>query len=114
MADRAVVDRKVFYVADGNGRQLDWVNAMSQELSGRDVRTLPLWVIRGLAKIGDGARAVGLRFPIYRSRLENLITNNPVPVEPTLALLGEPPHSLAEGARETADWLKSYYQRAVQ
>lgn len=106
---KAAVDRKVFYVADGNGRQIDWVNAVSIELTGREVRTLPLWCIRALAALGDCARSVGVRFPIYGSRLKNLITDNPVPVEPTLELLGQPPYSLVEGAKETATWLRNYY-----
>ncbi len=109
-APRSAIDRKVFYVADGNSRQFDWVNAVSRELVGHGVRTLPLWMIRGLALFGDGVRAVGLTFPIYGARLENLITNNSVPLAPTLQLLGEPPYSLKEGAMETAEWLKGYYQ----
>lgn len=109
MAERSEVDRRVFYVADGNSRQLDWVNAVSEELTGHKVRTVPLWALRGLSKFGDGLRACGWRFPLYGSRLKNLTTHNPVPVEPTLKLLGSPPFSLAEGARETAEWLKSYY-----
>lgn len=113
MAERSAVDRKVFYVADGNGRQLDWVNALSRELTGHEVRTVPLWVLRGLSKLGDGLRACGLRFPLYDSRLKNLITPNPVPVEPTLALLGNPPYSLEEGARETVEWLRSYYGQKI-
>ena len=114
LADRSAVDRKVFYVADGNGRQLEWVNAVSRELTGRDVRTVPLWVIRALARFGDCARVAGLSFPIYGSRLENLITHNPVPVQPTLDLLGLPPYTLHGGAKETAAWLKAYYQGQVR
>ena len=109
-ADELRVDRKVFYVADGTARQKDWVNAMSRELIGRDVRILPLWMIRQLANVGDGARALGIRFPIYGSRLENLITNNPVPIESTLELLGDPPYSLERGAFETSEWLKKFHQ----
>lgn len=108
-ADRGAVDKRVFYVADCNMRQLDWVNAMSRELTGRNVRVLPLSLIRVLAGVGDGLSHIGVRFPIYGSRLQNLITDNPVPVAPTLQLLGIPPYSLEEGARETAEWLRGYY-----
>lgn len=113
-APRAAIDRKVFYVADGNARQLDWVNAVSRELIGREVRTIPLRALRGLSKMGDGLRAMGLRFPLYDSRLKNMITSNPVPVEPTLQLLGVPPYSLAQGAKETGEWLKSYYKEGAK
>ena len=100
---------KVFYVADGNMRQQEWINAFSRQISGRDVRTLPVKFIHFLAIIGDGMRAVGLRFPMYSSRFENLITPNPVPIEPTLRLLGTPPYSMDQGIRETVGWLKAYY-----
>jgi nucleoside-diphosphate-sugar epimerase len=103
------INGKMFYVADGNMRQYDWINAFTRKLTGRDVRTLPVSCIHLLAKIGDGMRAVGLRFPMYSSRFQNLITPNAVPVEPTLELLGIPPYSLDQGVEETAAWLKSYY-----
>lgn len=108
------VNRKVFYVADGNMRQYEWINAFAQKLTGRDVRTVPISYIRLLAKVGDGLKAAGLRFPMYSSRFENLVTSNPVPVEPTLELLGTPPFSLDMGVEETIAWLKSYYQNQTR
>jgi nucleoside-diphosphate-sugar epimerase len=108
-ADAAAINGKVFYVADGNMRQYEWINAFARKLTGRDVRTLPVSCIHMLAKIGDGMKAVGLRFPMFSARFENLVTPNPVPVEPTLELLGLSPHSLDEGVKETTAWLKAYY-----
>jgi hypothetical protein len=104
-----MVDRRMFYVGDDNIRQYDWINGFARELTGRDVRTLPLICIRALAKLGDGLIAAGFHFPIYSCRLHNLTTNNPVPIRPALELLGQPPYSLAEGIKETSDWLRSYY-----
>jgi nucleoside-diphosphate-sugar epimerase len=108
-ADAKAIHGKVFYVADGNMRQYEWINAFSRQITGRNVRTLPVGFIHFLAIVGDGMKAVGLPFPMYRARFENLIAPNPVPVEPTLQLLGTPPCSLDQGMRETVDWLKSYY-----
>lgn len=105
-----MVNRKTLYVGDANICQYDWVNGFARELTGRNVRTLPLIFIRGLSKLGDALIAFGFRFPIYGSRLHNLITNNPVPIEPTLQLLGPPPFSLEDGIRETVVWLRTYYQ----
>jgi len=73
------------------------------------VRTLPVAFIRLLASIGDGMRAVGLRFPMYSARFQNLITPNPVPIKPTHELLGTPPYSLDQGVEETVSWLNSNY-----
>lgn len=104
------VKGRVFYVGDANIRQQDWINRFSVALAGRPARTVPLRLIRTLSVVGDCLRAVGLSFPIYRSRLSNLTTSNPVPIEPTLELLGQPPYTLDEGVRETAEWLRHYYR----
>jgi nucleoside-diphosphate-sugar epimerase len=109
LAPQEAVNGRVFYVADGNVPQRVWVNAISNALVGHGVREVPLWFIRGLALVGDCARSVGLRFPMYSARLKNLITQNPVPVKPTLDLLGMPPFTLEAGARETATWFKESY-----
>jgi nucleoside-diphosphate-sugar epimerase len=102
---------KVFYVADGNMRQAEWINAFARKLTGRDVRTIPVSLIHLLAKIGDGVRAVGFRFPMFSSRFYNLTTSNVLPVEPTLKLLGIPPYSLDQGVEETVFWLKSRHKK---
>lgn len=107
-AEKSAIDRKTFYVADANMRQLDWVNAISVGLTGRPVRTVPLCFISLLAKFGDVLRSVGLRFPMYSSRLENLTSQNHVPIEPTLQLLGASPIGLDQGIEETVAWFNDY------
>lgn len=104
--------RRTFYVGDANARQLDWINGFSRGLTGRDVRTAPLWTIKGLARFGDVMRACGLRFPMYGSRLFNLTTSNPVPMQPTFDVLGQGPVSMEQGIRKTCDWLKQHYSEA--
>lgn len=104
---------RTLYVGDDNVRQVDWINGFSRALTGRDVRTVPLWTLRILAKFGDLMRACGLRFPLYRSRLYNLITSNPVPMQPALDILGAGPVSMEEGIRETADWALKQYRPAA-
>jgi len=98
----------VFYVADGNMQQREWVEAFAERLTGRKVKTLPGFFIHALAWMGDALNAVGLSFPMYSARYRNLVTSNPVPVEPVLQLLGRPPYTLEQGVGETAEWLKSY------
>ncbi len=109
-ADPGAIEGRVFYVGDDNSRQLDWVNGFARELTGRDVRTLPLALIRALSLCGDVLGACGVRFPIYASRLSNMTTSNPVPMEPILKLLGPPPYSIADGIRETAAGLRETYR----
>jgi nucleoside-diphosphate-sugar epimerase len=106
-AKAEAIHGRVFYVADGNMRQYEWINAFAEKLTGRKVRTIPVSGIYLLARIGDFMKAIGLRFPMYSARFENLVTPNPVPVAPTLDLLGTPPYSMDQGIAETSAWLKS-------
>ena len=105
------VHGRVIYVADGNTRQEDWVDAFARALTGRNSRKVPLSFIRLLSAFGDTAKRVGARFPMYEERLQNLTANNPVPIEPTLDLLGAPPHSFESGIKETVGWLREYWAR---
>lgn len=101
---------KTLYVGDENIRQYEWVNGFARALTGRNVRTMPLAVIRMLAVIGDGLRALGVGFPMYSLRLHSMITPNAVPIQATLEALGRPPYTLQDGIRETVEWLDQYYR----
>jgi GlcNAc-P-P-Und epimerase len=107
----SLTNGRTLYVGDENVRQIDWVNGFSRALSGREVRTAPLPLIRGLAWVGDGFRACGLRFPMYSERLFNLVTPNPVPMQPTFDVLGHGPFSMEKGIAETAAWLVAHYRQ---
>jgi GlcNAc-P-P-Und epimerase len=112
-ASPEVVDRKVFYVGDRPIPLLDWVNGFARALTGKDARIAPKAFLRLLAWIGDAGLRVGIKFPIYSSRLRSMTEESFAMMEPTLKTFGEPPYSLAEGIRETANWLqeKGYVKR---
>jgi hypothetical protein len=80
-------------------------------LTGRNVKTLPLWCIHLISKVGDLLGSLGIEFPMYDSRFHDLTTNNPVPIEPALEILGTGPYSMQEGTRETAKWLILHYDQ---
>ena len=100
---------RTLYVGDDNGRQVEWIHSFARALTGREARTVPLWSLRVLARIGDLVRAFGLPFPMYASRLYNLITDNPVPIQPTFDVLGRGPRTLPQGVETTATWLLEQY-----
>lgn len=105
---------RVFYVGDDNCRQADWVNGFARALTGRDARTLPLPMIQFLSRVGDFLAGLGVQFPIYASRLSNLTTSNPVPMEPIFKVLGAPPILPEDGIRETAAGLLRLYRGAAE
>jgi nucleoside-diphosphate-sugar epimerase len=106
-----VTNGRTLYLGDGNSKQFEWVNRFSTALTGRSVKTLPLWCIHLASKVGDLLRSLGIEFPIYDSRFHNLTTNNPVPIEPALEILGAGPYSMQEGIRETVEWLILHYNQ---
>lgn len=101
------VDRKIFYVGDPPLVLLTWVNAFSLELTGRPARVIPQAALHALALVGDGLTKLGVKFPIYSSRLGSMTQDYPTPMEPTYALLGPPKTSLADGVKETVEWLRT-------
>jgi len=100
------VNGKTFYIGDEPMDQLEWINGMSQELTGRNVRIVPRFVIRLVASVGDAISLMrGRKFILTSSRYTNMITDYPTPMEQTFAVLGKGPHSLQDGIRDTAAWL---------
>lgn len=104
----AAVDKKTYYLGDDNVMQINWVNSFSRALVNRDVIEIPKGLIRLLAFTGDLLGFVKIRFPMTSSRYFNLTTENPVPIEKTLISFGVPPFTLAEGVKETVNWLNDF------
>jgi len=106
-APAADVHQRVLYVGDAPIVLLDWVNAFSMQLTGHRARVIPQGALRVLARIGDCFVALGVRAPLYSSRLRSMTEDYPTPMEPTFALLGPPAVSLEDGVRETVAWLRA-------
>ena len=104
------VHRKVFYVGDPPLELLNWVNAFSMEMTGRPARVIPQGALRVLAWAGDGLTMLGIKFPIFSSRLRSMTEDYPTPMDPTYALLGPPKTSLNEGVKKTVEWLRTSYE----
>lgn len=105
------VHNKVLYVGEEPSSQYEWINNFSLSLTGKPVKSAPRWIINLLAFIGDGFHLVGFPFPMYSSRYRNLITDNIVPIDPTIKLFGTPPFTLNEGISETVKWLENYWSK---
>jgi nucleoside-diphosphate-sugar epimerase len=109
LSEAAKVHQQVLYIGDGHIRLLDWVNAFSRALRGREVVIVPRLLLQAGARFGDAFQAVtGRSFPLYSARFRNMTDDYLVPMDRTLALLGPPITSLEEGVRETVDWLQAH------
>ena len=101
------VHGKVFYVGDQPIAIDRWTIGFAKELRGKAPPRIPYFVMKGLALVGDVISFFIRRpFLITSSRLRSMTTDYLSPIDETVDLLGEAPHSLEDGVRETAEWYK--------
>lgn len=105
--DAEIVNHQVFYVGDPVDDIIKWVTAFSVELTGKKPRVVPRPVLRAIALVGDVVVKSGRKFPLFSSRYRSMTQEYLVDMTPTFRVLGNPKYSVQEGARLTAEWLKT-------
>jgi nucleoside-diphosphate-sugar epimerase/UDP-N-acetylglucosamine transferase subunit ALG13 len=106
-APQEQVNQQTLYIADPPINLRDWVGIFSEKLVGRNVRTVPKWVMHCGALVGDIALKFGARsFPITSFRLCNMTTENIVDIAPLLAITGQLPFTVSKGIDATVSWLR--------
>ena len=85
-----------------------WANEISIEMGKGKVKKMPFFVIRMAALAGDILSKVGIKFPITSFRLNNMTTNNILPLKDLYTLIGPPPVSQKQGVKKTIDWLVTH------
>jgi GlcNAc-P-P-Und epimerase len=105
-APPAVVNGRVFYVGDPPLNLLDWVNAFSRSLRGREVRVVPRALFRKIVAAGELANSVGVKVPITTSRFQSMTEDYLTPMAPTFEALGPSRITLSEGVERTVQWLR--------
>ncbi len=103
--DPTLVEGRTLYAGDEPLMSTLWLDAFSRALTGKPVRRVPGWLLRIAASAGELSGSLGGPSPINNGRLTRMTTDFPIPMGPTFALLGNPPFSLEEGVRTTAEWL---------
>jgi nucleoside-diphosphate-sugar epimerase len=111
---RAAVDQRVFYVGDRPFDLKEWVEVVSRVLTGKQVRYIPTFLIRGMALCGDLLKAVGLPFPITSGRYRSMTSDYITPMDRTIDALGEAPYGIEEGVREMVNWYDNGSERIVK
>jgi nucleoside-diphosphate-sugar epimerase len=97
----------VFYVGDYSAYIVrDWAYLIQRELGARKIRTMPLPVLKCIAKVGDALAYFGWRrVPLTSFRLANMLTDNPLPFENTAHVCGSLEYSVTDGVRQTVAWI---------
>ncbi len=76
-------------------------------MGSKPIKTIPLSLLRLLAKSGDMANTLGWRAPPLTSfRLNNLVTDMIYDLNPLKDIVGPLPYSVEDGIRVTVDWMR--------
>ena len=108
-SEDAAENGKTIYLADYPPIDVrNMANAIRAKLDLPPVRSANLYILRFLAKIGDGLKFMGIsNFPLTSFRLDNLITQMTYDLNPLASIAGELPYTMEEGVGLTLSWLKA-------
>lgn len=106
------INGRVFYLADYEPIELfNWATKISKEFNIPPPREVPLALLRGIAKIGDGMKVAGISNPPLSSfRLDNLLTDAVYDMATLEKIVGPLKYNVDEAICLTVDWIK-YQQR---
>lgn len=107
--DSSAANRRTIYLADYPAVELhDWANEVARHMEKGKVRSVPVLMLRSLAKLGDAASAAGMKSaPLTSFRLNNLLTDMIHDTKLLEEIAGALPFSLSEATSITVNWLKS-------
>ena len=104
--------QRVFYAGDATINYDQWVDAFSIALTGKKARRIPLWLLHGLAALGDLVEMAGLRAPLNTGRAFRMSTSSAVDLSATLAIVGNPKIGFDDAIAATVSWLKNHSDAA--
>ena len=98
-----------FYLGDYEPLALQhWSEELRRAFGAPPIRTIPLWMARAVARMGDAINTAGVRrFPLNSFRLNNVLTQYTFDMASTRAVCGDNPYPLAAAVQETARWFLS-------
>jgi nucleoside-diphosphate-sugar epimerase len=107
-ADRALVDGRVFYLADYQPVELlAWSYLISRSFKVTPPREVPLALLQGMARVGDVIKGLGVkRVPLSSTRLNNLLTEAVYDLQPLRRVAGDTHFALEAAVEVTVDWMK--------
>ncbi len=107
-APEDAIHGRTFYLADFPATsQEEWAETFRDALGATKIPTIPRWLARGMAAVGDILKSAGVdRFPFTSFRLRNVTTPSVVELSPTLAVCGPPPIDPETGVARTVAWAR--------
>ncbi|TKC13073.1 NAD(P)-dependent oxidoreductase [Pedobacter polaris] len=106
-SDISDVNHQTYYVGDEPMKSLQWINSFSRELTGKTVKSFPIFILHSVSFVGDILRKIKIPFPLHSERFNNMLDNYETPMKKTIDAFGLSNPNLDENVKETIDWLKN-------
>lgn len=99
---------KTVYLSDFKLLEVkNWADLISQNFHGKDVKTVPFFLLRLFASTGNILKKIGYKsVPITSFRLNNLITTMDYDTSEVEKVVGPLPYDLEEATKITYNWYK--------
>lgn len=108
-APAEAIQGKVFYLSDYDEFTIRaWADAIAAATTGKRIRTIPSWMMKLTALVGDVCKLVGwTSVPMSSFRLLNMWSDTThIPLENTKAITGPLPYTMRDGVQRTVNWLR--------
>ncbi|MBR2425156.1 MAG: NAD(P)-dependent oxidoreductase [Lentisphaeria bacterium] len=102
------VKGKIFYLGDRPASPInEWAKEIG-DLCGIRIRTVPFWIVKSAAIVGDFLKIFNIRFPMTSYRLTNMTTTFENDLRTTYTEAPDLPYTRLEGTKITLAWLKDH------
>ncbi len=110
LIDNNTLNSKTVYLSDFEALEVNnWADLISNKFHKKNVKQVPLLILKTLANIGDLLKYLGYKNPpLTNFRLDNLLTEMLYDVEDVKNVVEELPYSLEAGVKETILWMNKY------
>lgn len=109
LLDSENVHGKSFYLGDLPATQIsEWANEISLGMGLGKIRKVPYFILKAVAKTGDLLIKLNIKFPLTSFRLNNMTTNNIIPLDDIYSIAGQVPYSRIEGINRTLLWMSKF------
>jgi GlcNAc-P-P-Und epimerase len=101
------VNKKTFYLGDLPIDSYIWLNELSKEIKNKEIKRIPVLVFLLPSLIGSFLRKIGIPFPLYKTRFNNMIEDFYAPTNITINEFGLYNAKIEDNVKETINWLRN-------
>lgn len=97
---------RIFYLGDKPDYDINEWGREIADICGKKIPSIPFFIIRIAAYVGDFIKLFGIMPPMSSFRLKNMMTNNIMDVSPTFKYAPDPPYTRRQASEITVKWVR--------